>query len=52
MFAQNTLFQASGAVSKQGTEDIRKLEEEKRLSGMANGKSPGGSATIKKGTRG
>ncbi|XP_033353548.1 serine/threonine-protein phosphatase 4 regulatory subunit 4-like isoform X3 [Bombus vosnesenskii] len=40
---------ASGAVSKQGTEDIRKLEEEKRLSGMANGKSPGGGATIKKG---
>ncbi|XP_048270617.1 serine/threonine-protein phosphatase 4 regulatory subunit 4 isoform X2 [Bombus terrestris] len=39
----------SGAVSKQGTEDIRKLEEEKRLSGMANGKSPGGGATIKKG---
>ncbi|XP_012236283.1 serine/threonine-protein phosphatase 4 regulatory subunit 4 isoform X2 [Bombus impatiens] len=40
---------ASGAVSKQGTEDIRKLEEEKRLSGMANGKSPAGGATIKKG---
>ncbi|XP_060811775.1 serine/threonine-protein phosphatase 4 regulatory subunit 4-like isoform X2 [Bombus pascuorum] len=40
---------ASGAVSKQGTEDIRKLEEEKRLSGIANGKSPGGGATIKKG---
>ncbi|XP_076279531.1 uncharacterized protein LOC143208675 isoform X2 [Lasioglossum baleicum] len=35
--------------SKQDTDDIKKLEEEKRLSGMVPGKSTTGGATMKKG---
>ncbi|XP_054008631.1 serine/threonine-protein phosphatase 4 regulatory subunit 4-like isoform X1 [Hylaeus anthracinus] len=36
--------------TKQDIEDARKLEEEKRLSGLATGKSPPGGAGMKKGT--
>ncbi|CAK9812642.1 Serine/threonine-protein phosphatase 4 regulatory subunit 4 [Anthophora quadrimaculata] len=39
----------SGVLSKFDIEDTRKLEEEKRLSGMAAGKSQNGGATMKKG---
>ncbi|CAK9810176.1 Serine/threonine-protein phosphatase 4 regulatory subunit 4 [Anthophora plagiata] len=39
----------SGVLSKFDIEDTKKLEEEKRLSGMAAGKSQNGGATMKKG---
>ncbi|XP_076233067.1 serine/threonine-protein phosphatase 4 regulatory subunit 4 isoform X2 [Calliopsis andreniformis] len=40
---------SSSKITKQDVEDARKLEEEKRLSGMASGKSPAGGGTMKKG---
>ncbi|XP_076653835.1 serine/threonine-protein phosphatase 4 regulatory subunit 4 isoform X2 [Halictus rubicundus] len=42
--------QSMAKQSKQDAEDAKKLEEEKRLSGMIPGKSPAGGATMKKGT--